>query len=397
LPSFDDCRLRCPFLFLQKFDLQVYVRETPSSQGEPLAFTAFLGAWFGIFPFSLSDISGALPAEAAPQMRSDQLSVSVPPFILSEKRRDELQKEESFQEMTNTYTKDLEAAADARKHQQSITASISTPGTGGVCTNETDLGGILWRFYQEVLPCLGDQRTLGKTRWQFSESLGIVSRHRRMQRNNTDFVHDVGADRLSQMGSLCVDSFLTLHETSVAETLLEKSSKQLLASREPLKDFMKHMENLGHEASPFIEGLNVELLPFQQQTVQWAAERETTPGGVQTYTWAQLPSVAQANTELYYNPGIRRLTTSKPKVVRGGIIADEMGLGKTVVSLALILRNPAPSLPESGSASSLISEATSTQTSGAFWGRYLAGQAQATNKKRGSILSRGTLVVVRPH
>jgi hypothetical protein len=325
--------------------------------------------------------------------RPDRQFVPFPPFILSVERCDELRKEQSFQDMTKTYVKDLEAAANARKNQQSITASISTPGTGGVsCTHATDLEGTLRRYYQEILPCLSGARPFEKARWHFSESLGVVSRHRSMQKNRRDFVH---LERISEMETLCLDSFLTPHETSVAETMLEKSSKQLLVNREPLKDFMKRMENLGHKASPFIEGLNVELLPFQQQTVQWAAERETTPGGVQTYTWARLPSVAQANTELYYNPGIRQLTTCKPKLVRGGIIADEMGLGKTVVSLALILRNPAPSLFESGSASSLISEATSQQRSGAFWDRDLAGQTQATNKNRGSILSRGTLVVVR--
>jgi hypothetical protein len=72
-----------------------------------------------------------------------------------------------------------------------------------------------------------------------------------------------------------------------------------------------------------------------------------------------------------------------------------MGLGKTVVSLALILRNPAPIVPMSGSSSSLIGRTVSSQSAGGrvYWDPYLAKKAQKINKKRGSILCRGTLVV----
>jgi SWI/SNF-related matrix-associated actin-dependent regulator of chromatin subfamily A3 len=93
-----------------------------------------------------------------------------------------------------------------------------------------------------------------------------------------------------------------------------------------INGILVHLENLGHGEAPFVEGLNVELLPFQRQTLQWALERETTPGGLQSFLSTKLPSLE----EFYYHPVFESVSREKPKLVRGGIIADEMGLGKTV-------------------------------------------------------------------
>ena len=157
---------------------------------------------------------------------------------------------------------------------------------------------------------------------------------------------------------------------------------------------MNHLENRGHAAAPFVEGLTVELLPFQLQSLQWAIERETTPGGLQSFFWTKLPSVEQPNTTVYYNPILGKLSTSKPNLVRGGIIAEQMGLGKTVISLALILQNPAPTLLASGSLATSITAQPSLAPGQPFWDPELYGRTSESKKKRGSILSRGTLVVV---
>jgi SNF2 family DNA or RNA helicase len=158
---------------------------------------------------------------------------------------------------------------------------------------------------------------------------------------------------------------------------------------------LDHLENLGHAAAPFVEGLAVELLPFQSQTVQWATEREQTPGGVNAFLWTKLPSVSQPNTDLYFSPILEELTVTKPMLARGGIIAEQMGLGKTVISLALILRNPAPPLPVSGTAIASINVTPAISAGAAFWDPDLYSRTSASKKKRGRIISRGTLVVVR--
>jgi len=68
-----------------------------------------------------------------------------------------------------------------------------------------------------------------------------------------------------------------------------------------------------------------------------------------------------------------------------------IGLGKTVVSLSLVLVNPAPVLPVSGSPVSSLN--TLKGSSNARWDKLLFARTSVDNKKRGSILSRGTLVI----
>jgi SWI/SNF-related matrix-associated actin-dependent regulator of chromatin subfamily A3 len=111
----------------------------------------------------------------------------------------------------------------------------------------------------------------------------------------------------------------------------------LLASNtKSINALLVHLENLGHEEAPFVEGLNVELLPYQRQTLQWALDREQNPGGLQSFLWTKLPHVEDENVpDLYYNLLLQKITTEKPKLVRGGIIAEEMGLGKTVRRIEL--------------------------------------------------------------
>ena len=180
---------------------------------------------------------------------------------------------------------------------------------------------------------------------------------------------------------------------------------------------MTHLESRGHEATDLVEGLKIELLPFQKQAVQWAAERELCPGGIQSFLWTKLPSVEEyPGQAVYYNPLLPTVSKTKPKLVRGGILAQNMGMGKTVICLALILKNPAPESPASGSPPSEIPE--EPDFTAAFWDPDPNSEDDAdadeepvaevdvkpapktapvdppVNPKRGSILSRGTLVVV---
>jgi hypothetical protein len=91
----------------------------------------------------------------------------------------------------------------------------------------------------------------------------------------------------------------------------------------------------------------VELLEFQRQSVQWALERETTPGGVQSFLWVKLPSVAEPS-------------------------------GSPVTTLS------------AGNGA----ESCTTANGQSSWDRELHSRTSESHSKRGSILSRGTLVVV---
>ena len=163
-----------------------------------------------------------------------------------------------------------------------------------------------------------------------------------------------------------------------------------------IEKLMFDLENIGHAKVDFVEGLTVELLDFQRQTVQFALEREWIPGGIQRLFWMKLPCDDPAIREIYYNPILQRFREDKPRLVRGGFIAEEMGLGKTVISLALILTNPAPMLPKSGSKIGCLRSLEWNTEGNSKTGRDpdFYSRTSASNPKRGSIISRGTLVIV---
>lgn len=82
---------------------------------------------------------------------------------------------------------------------------------------------------------------------------------------------------------------------------------------------LQQLENLGHKRAPVCDGLNVDLLYFQQQSVGWALERENTPGKVQSFlrTKANLTYKQQKNQILYFCPFLDMFSLGPPKRVCG--------------------------------------------------------------------------------
>ena len=178
------------------------------------------------------------------------------------------------------------------------------------------------RFYQEMLPALACSQ-FSVCSMETLDKCGIVSWHRVVDNE------DAGKFRSQSLGDelpLTLHSFLSMRDVVIAKTMLRYSALKMFRAAETPQAFMGALENLGHASSPFLDGLNVELLPFQRQTLQWATERETCPGGVNSFTWAKLPASPGGQPELYYNPGLAQVSKTKPPLVRGGIIAEEMGL-----------------------------------------------------------------------
>jgi len=384
--------------------VRVYLRATAFGRKESYQMTSFLGAWFGILPFSLTDLCGTLFINE-PEQQFGRIEVPVPPYSLSEDVIKAMS--EVAEQFHSTYKDKLEEAGRKHTSLHTISPSQGVIGMGGTCSNNTDFIGILRTYYTEILPvvCLNWKRSNKKNGLApIYDDLGVVSGHRTMYTNAKKYEDEDdrafcprSCERMCLEKHIELDSFLTLREASVGQTMLSQSANSILKGSYGPQGFTRQLENLGHSECHFVEGLTVELLPFQRQTVQWAIERERVPGGVQSYTWAKLPEVAQPGAELHYNPGLRKFATSKPKLIRGGIIAEEMGLGKTVISLSLILQNPAPPLPISGSPSTILDTAfclNGGEDIRSYWDLDLSKECQKTNKLRGSILSRGTLVVV---
>lgn len=285
----------------------------------------------------------------------------------------------------------------AKLQQVTLNSSMKSDVMGGVCPVATGLEGVLKRYFTEMFPedviaSNGGWRYSGIDLW-ISRGQGNVSRHRSMRdpRDKLDPRKSYYSclNRLGNLGAcLCVKNEI------LAISNLPSGCADLKMKTNSLKGMLDHLENIHHSAVTFVEGLNVELLEFQRQSVQWALERETTPGGVQSFIWAKLPEVTEPDQDVYYNPILERFRRDKPLLVRGGIVAEEMGLGKTVISLALILANPAPAVPQSGSAVTVLNNAAVLPPAAETWDRDLYSRTSASNSKRGSIISRGTLVVV---
>jgi hypothetical protein len=401
------------FFLTQKFRLSVFVnRKAPglTSLSPPLILTApayltqFLGTWFNVLPFPLADVCGLLRPDGEPFDKScfydwrGKLDVPLPPFTLIDKDTPQDFVDAASKEKAEIEKRQNEIV-DQRTGAHALESGTGCSLLGGLCTDETDFAGSLKRYFREILPDVVSDASRSDLSLELGlvrSELGLVSRHRSM-RQDQKWVVPFGCGNWTttrEESTHKYDSFLSSTEYAFAITNMKRDANLIHDKTTNLHGLMDHLENLGHTAAPFVEGLTVELLPFQSQTVQWATEREQTPGGINAFLWTKLPSVAQPNTDLYFSPILEELTATKPKLARGGIIAEQMGLGKTVISLAMILRNPAPPLPASGTAVSSINVTPAISSGAAFWDPDLYSRTSASKKKRGSIISRGTLVVV---
>jgi hypothetical protein len=325
-------------------------------EGDGRMYSFLLGSWFNIFPFKLTDISG--PIEAA--------QADFTGFPRLHQPTNDQKKE--FQAFVKEHNKSTEEFSS----QLSLTSSTGNIYIGGTTNNDNSMKGIFRKLYRESfctsqcgLPTLRSAED-----WE--------------KRSN----HQINSSEISKEH----DYILNYKDRVRAGLCFGKACDDMNRDLESTKGALEHLENVGHGSELTCEGLSVELLAFQKQSLKWALERETIPGGIQSYFWAKVP----VTQELYYNPIFYRFKKDKPREVRGGIIAEEMGLGKTVISLALILKHPAPTLPASGSTiSALYAAARSTGEGASKWDMrlYNDNSIGKGNLKRGSILSQGTLVI----
>lgn len=260
-----------------------------------------LGCWFNIFPLKLQSISGTMKAS----IRDYNLP--------SSKVKD------AFAASVSSHNE----KADEFISSLTLTSSWSNRESGGYTSNDISLKGVLESFYREHFP----YRYFDRPKIEDSDDWNKVSSHKVSKPSDHDFVLSYSDQRFAAM---CLFDRVS-HSRKYKQ---EYRTQEMLA----------HLEDLGHEPELTCEGLTVELLEFQKQSLRWAMERETTPGGMQSYFWVKVPI---EDCTLYFNPILGRFRKDKPKAVRGGIIAEEMGLGKVrgnidCMSLATGLPVPLP-------------------------------------------------------
>ena len=400
---------------LQNLVVRLFLSETAiastNSGNRDKDYSELLGLWYNVFPLSLTDIAENIKADSAESKNMyippSGRCVSLPPFRVQANNP-------AFDAAAALELEAVEkhnAVFGAFQDKLSLVASHGSDHVGGVChSTSTDLAGVLKRFYCDTFTNFSsgygrsDKSCLEKT-------LGVVSRHRRMRR-----ACDSNGYHLHSMHTL---DYILDNSEILSAANFDNWIRKMMRTMEGMNGFMSNVENLGHDEVGHVEGLKVELLAFQRQSVKWAVERENLPGGIQSLFWPKLPG-----TSLYYNPLLKRFRNDKPQIARGGFIAEEMGrylrvllllsnkskpssllpsyialcnlgLGKTVISLAVILKNPAPASPVSGSSISCLTERANNGAAGSsvHWDKDLYQQTSSGNTKRGSILSRGTLVV----
>ena len=102
------------------------------------------------------------------------------------------------------------------------------------------------------------------------------------------------------------------------------------------ESLLQQVQQVWPVETPAPAGLqNVELRPYQRQSLAFMLQIEQAPDGADT---------VGAEKQYYMDYGSRQ---SREVPVRGGWLADEVGMGKTVVCIALILAHPLPAAQQS--------------------------------------------------
>lgn len=372
-----------------------------------LSFSRLLGAWYSVFPFKLSELTLGFPITYKMTERDKKITLSshsgLRPELKPAQRKDLMHHFDEDEALEN-YKQEAKEVSKGL----SFISSSGSKNIGGICSNDTSFRSTLCRYFRESLA--DDIENLerasgmgmyGSTNFTFGVSpagraMGIHSTHRTL----------LGCQNPNETVELAdtfgVRSYLAPKELWLLHCYMKDEMGERKHNAKSINGLLTHFENLHHEPVEHIDGLKVELFDFQREAVGWAIERERAPGGVQSFLWTKVPNGTNeyisarkvTPVDLYYSPILDTFTKEKPSDVRGGIIAEQMGLGKTVISLAIILKNPAPLNPASGK---LVSKKSPILKKPSLNDNIIAWPEPKTlfgdPKNRAKYYCRGTLVI----
>lgn len=267
-------------------------RSRPIGRNIQVASACFFGYWVGVLPLTLSDLrlhipiasdtSGEPEIEAAIDVYNNQI--------------------ESFMEEDTTLSSGTKQKEGDHESKNDF--------VGGVFRNGTDLRSLLIRYLCEKLADYSIQ-DCGRKRtadWFLSDKGFDVQ----------SIVHRT--QRYGGSPTYLIENFLD-HQGCLLLPWISESIRSTAEGIDSLDRVMDHFINRGHKSAPFVEGLTVDLLPFQLQSLQWAMERESCEGGIQSLFNAK---ISIGEEDVYYNFVTGKISTTEPTLVRGGMIAEQM-------------------------------------------------------------------------
>jgi hypothetical protein len=282
-----------------------------------------LGLWFNELPLETSEICGLLKISEPQDIIDDikkinnygtkkVVDIPIEPFnvnldsVIPDIHNQLLSTKTSLTNAKNIY-----------ESQLSLNSSNNSRLSGGVCGSSSSFHDSLVRYFSEHFGSMSLSASHRSNKNLISNSQGMIRRHH-IGSNNHNHMHHQSTD------TSLLDCVLGFQPAIYAQACFGKDASKIVNSDlRSIKNTMISLENLGHPAEELVEGLNVELLEFQRQSLRWALDRER--NGAQSFHWLKLPR-DQGEEDLYFNPVLKQFRTDKPALVRGGFICEEMGL-----------------------------------------------------------------------
>mmetsp|Transcript_10273 Transcript_10273/g.14525 ORF Transcript_10273/g.14525 Transcript_10273/m.14525 type:complete len:1332 (+) Transcript_10273:110-4105(+) len=363
-------------------------------------FSLLLGLWCDILPFKLSELTHGLPTCVTDNITHKLNFLEDLQMFrkhLGGRPIENLNIDTMEKVEIDRYNKEAKPIWNKHTYQ----SSAGFYDAGGISDKDLSFSGTLKRYFSEHVLEQSDSMNITQKLLSLScfgrTVIGFNSSHRSMRSKGSEIKYYT---KCEGVGMRC---FLSDEDHGILSFNLVSHARRIRKRVQTFGGILQQLENLGHEEVKGISGLNVELLDFQRQVVSWAIEREKAPLGLQSFLWSKLPiKVSRVNIRetselsLYYSPILDSFLAREPNIVRGGIIAEEMGLGKTIISLAIILENPAPVEPQSGTAVMDFETKSRKRADHSCKWTTLDNVSEESRRERvirGSIFSRATLVV----
>jgi hypothetical protein len=180
-----------------------------------------------------------------------------------------------------------------------LNSSSNSRLSGGVVSSSSFRDSLV-RYFSEHFGSLSSSASYRLNKNLISNNQGMIRRYHTGS-NNHNYRHHQSTD------NSLLDCVLGFQPAIYAQVCF--ASKTVNSDLRSIKNTMISLENLGHPAEELVEGLNVELLEFQRQSLRWALDRER--NGSQSFHWLKLPR-DQGKEDLYFNLKERKIYTSTP-------------------------------------------------------------------------------------